>query len=174
MSRLSRIVPIFLVVALALWGAGCAVMGPRGVTHTRPLRISDKLSEGDATRRASMRLVVEGLDADAAGLSARALSSYERAIQVDSTNPYAFLALARFDAEGEQPERSLALLDQAEVLLQSEGELIPGVQLHLRGLRGWVMWKQTGAPESAATLDEVAAASPEVWGDGQLSSRELR
>lgn len=174
MSRLLRIICAVLVVVVTLWGTGCAVTGPRGVTHTRPLRISDKLSEGDATRRASVRLVVEGLDADAAGLSARALSRYERAIQTDPTNPYAFLALARHNAEAERPERALALLDQAEVLLQSEGELAPAAQIQIRGLRSWVMWKQTGAPESAVTLDEVAAASPEVWGDGRLSSQELR
>ena len=174
MSRLLRIVCAVLVVVVTLWGTGCAVTEPRSAPHTRPLRISDKLSEGDATRRASVRLVVEGLDADAVGLSARALSRYERAIQTDPTNPYAFLALARHNAEAERPERALALLDQAEVLLQSEGELAPAAQIQIRGLRSWVMWKQTGAPESAVTLDEVAAASPEVWGDGRLSSQELR
>jgi hypothetical protein len=167
------LVCVFLLL-MVLGGTGCGLLGTRGVAQPPPLRISDQLSEGDPVRRASIRLVIAGLDADSAGLSVRGLSNYERAIQVDPTNPYAFLALARFYADGDEPERSLALLDQAEVLLQSEGGLVPGAQVHLEGLRAQIEWKQTGTRKSERTLERAAILSPEIWGDGELSSRELR
>ena len=67
-----------------------------------------------------MRLVLAGLDADEAGRSAEASSLYERALQVDPTNPYAWLALARQEVFEGDPDRGLADLDKAESLLTSD------------------------------------------------------
>ena len=68
-------------------------------------QLSRVAGEGDPARRASMRLVLSGLDADEAGRSAEASSLYERALQVDPTNPYAWLALARQEVFEGDPDR---------------------------------------------------------------------
>jgi tetratricopeptide (TPR) repeat protein len=163
---------------LALVGlAGCVLLpGVRGPVRgaVEPLRISEVVSEGDPARRASLRLVVEGLDADVRGARERALSVYERAIQVDPTNPYAYLALARHHAEGSDPEWALSFLDQADVLFEAQGELAPGVSAHLFGLRGQVLYADGEIDRSAVYLEKAWQLAPEVWGDGHLSADELR
>ncbi len=165
MSRvLRRLVPI-LVLASA---TGCVTpLAPR----VPAFGISDVAAEGDATRRASTRLVLRGIDADAAGDAARARATYQRALQVDATNPYAFLALARFEVEAGDAERAASMLDQAQALLRVE-QAPEGALLHVRGLRGVLEARRTGG--RSAALSDVGAASPEVWADGRLDARELR
>ncbi len=109
----------------AVSAVSCVTQGPRG--ESGPLRISEVERQGDSSRRASTRLVLSGLDFDLASESGRALSEYERAIQIDPTNPYAYLAVARFYADLFLPGRSLEYLDQAELLLESQGLSSPRV-----------------------------------------------
>ncbi len=84
--------------------AGCA--GPSRFSR-EPVRLSDLASEGDPARRASLRLVTRGLDSDSGGQAQLALSQYERAIQVDPNNPFAYLAIARHHVERGDPELGL-------------------------------------------------------------------
>lgn len=164
------------VLLLAL---GCAGSGRRPVETVRPIRVSDAVGVGDPARRASTRLTVQGLDADAAGAIQRARGSYERAIQVDATNPYAYLALARhyLDAADTDPadaDRAVPLIDQAAALFEAEGMREPRVGVHLMGLRGRAM-RETGQEVDAELyLERARELAPDVWGDGELSAVELR
>jgi tetratricopeptide (TPR) repeat protein len=136
------------------------------------LRLSELEGDSDAIRRASLRLCINGLDADAAGRSAAALGQYERAIQIDPTNPYAYLALARHEVDLGDSERALEYVDQAETLLASEDALSPRVEPHLAGLRGAAL--DSMGRDGASQLAQARRLSPQVWGDGRLSAQELR
>lgn len=151
--------------------AGCAVRGP-GASHVDPIRASEMLQDGDPARRASIRLVIEGLDADQAFDRNQARGSYERAIQVDPTNPMAYLALARHELDDLEAQRALQLLEQAAALFEAEGLRVDRVGVHLQGLRGRAY--ETLGRDGSADLDNAAALAPEVWGDGMLSPGELR
>jgi tetratricopeptide (TPR) repeat protein len=127
-------------------------------------------SGGDAARRASLRLVQAGLDADSAGNAAGASSLYERSLQVDPTNPYAWLALARQEVFEGDPDRGLAHLDKAEALLGAD----EGAAAHLAGIRGAAL-RAVGQPALAAPfLREASDRAPTVWTDGKLDAAELR
>ncbi len=162
-------------VALALLTIACAARSPE--RRVEALRFSQLVDSGDFPRRASLRLVIEGLDADAVGESERARAAYERALQVDPTNPYAYLALGRHWIEAGRPERGLAFVDQAEVLLESTSL---GVRVHLIGLRGRAaelaeLAELEGTSEAAEDLLQRASdLAPEIWGDGILTAEELR
>jgi tetratricopeptide (TPR) repeat protein len=155
--------------AALLLALACA--GPR--VAEAPLRIAE-LEGGDAARRASLRLVVEGLDADVEGQARLALGHYERALQVDPGNPLAYLALARHALEHGDPARALEALDQAELLLESQGERSESVEPHLIGLRGGAAAAEGRASEAAVLLANADALAPSVWGDGRLDADELR
>ncbi|MBW2272198.1 MAG: hypothetical protein JRG96_02930 [Deltaproteobacteria bacterium] len=157
-------------------GLACALVGPREarVDPVEPLRMSQLLQEGDAARRASQRLIVEGLDADTLGEHARARASYERAIQVDATNPYAYLALARHHVDGARPEQALPFLDQARTLLEMQGADAPEIEVHLVGLRGEALYASGGIHEGIVYLEQARQMAPDVWGDGRLAPEELR
>jgi tetratricopeptide (TPR) repeat protein len=163
-----------LIVALN----GCAVFEaplPEENVSVEPIRVSELLEDGSAVRRASMRLVLDGLDDDARGDSSRAQSRYERALQVDAHNPYAYLAMARHDIDAGNPDRALAYLDRARALLARQGEIPPRVEVQLSGLRGSALYLKSGNDdESMRYLDRANALAPEVWGDGTLSADELR
>lgn len=163
--------PALLAAGAALL-AGCAArLGlPRGAAA--PLRISEATLEGDATRRASLRLVLQGLDLDGAGRADAARSSYERAIQIDSTNPYAYLALARHEVESERWTRALEALDQSELLFGADAA--PGVEAHLAGLRGAARRGKGYGGAAEALFEEAVRLAPEVWADGRLTAEELR
>lgn len=166
MSRRVRALAIALVLAAA--AMGCVTpLAPR----VPAFGISDVASDGDATRRASTRLVLRGIGADAAGDEARARATYQRALQVDATNPYAFLALARFEVERGDAERAASMIDQAETLLRIE-EAPEGAMVHIRGLRGVLQARATGGRSRA--LADAESAAPVVWGDGRLDAQELR
>lgn len=156
---------------LLLLGLGCAAhFAPYGAEP--PLRLSELDGGGDPTRRASLRLCVEGLDAEVAGRPQSAPVYYERAIQVDPTNPYAYLALARYELEMGDPEQALGYLDRSERLLESEQARSPRVDVHLAGLRGAAL--DASGRNGSAQLAEAGRQSPSIWGDGRLSAAELR
>ena len=161
-----------------LWlgpGLGCALPGGWDLRRgSVPFRISEVVDQGDAARRASLRLVIDGLDADAAGLADRARGGYERAIQVDPTNPYAYLAIARHHVDGTDPSRALPFLDQAEALFRAQGEISPRVEAHLTGLRGEAFYVSGQIAEGVSLLERARESGSRVWEDGHLSATELR
>ncbi len=166
-----------LAVALGLVLSGC-VAGQRYVPGfaptVEPLTASAALGLYDSTRDASLRLVIAGLDEDASGQPSRALASYQRAIQVDATNPFAFLALARHHLEDGSFEEASAFLDQARSLFESEQTLGPAVDVWGLGLRAGIE-RGLGRNERADSLFERARLlSPSIWGDERLSASELR
>jgi len=140
----------------------------------QPVRISELVEEGDAARRASQRLIVEGLEADTLGEQARARASYERAIQVDATNPYAYLAIARHHVDGARPEQALPFLDKATTLFEMQGEDSSRVRVHVIGLRGEALYASGRIDEGVDYLEQARQMAPEVWGDGRLAPEELR
>jgi tetratricopeptide (TPR) repeat protein len=159
------------VIALGSLAIGCVGMG--SLTGSDPsLRLTDLGASGDPARRASMRLCIEGLNLDEQGRDSAALSQYQRAIQVDSTNPYAYLALARHEIDEGDPDRALAYIDQAEAFLDAQEALTPGVEAHLSGLRGAALMAQDGS--GALHLDRARRLDPHSWGDGHLDAAELR
>jgi tetratricopeptide (TPR) repeat protein len=161
-----------LVLFAALVAAGCTyapVLRPAPALH-----IEDVASEGDETRRASVRLVVEGLRADEAGRSERARGLYQRALQVDSGNPYAYLALARQSVARGESELALEYVARAEDLLDADGLRTPGVEPHLEGLRGAALSLSDAGDRGADLLERAATLAPAVWGDGRLDADELR
>jgi tetratricopeptide (TPR) repeat protein len=147
--------------------AACASPG----TSRRPLRMSD-VEEGDPARRASLGLVSRGLGQESAHPQL-AVSDFERAIQIDPSNPYAYLALARHYATRD-PDRALQYLDQAEALLESEDALSPGVEPHLLGIRGTALRTRGDIRQGEALIARAADLAPAEWEDGFLSPDELR
>lgn len=162
-----------LLVAVACLAACAPVVGPTP-ERVEPLRLSERVDRGDPARRASTRLVLDGLDEDAAGRSGLARAAYERALQVDPSNPWAYLALARHHAESRAPGRALPFLDKAEASIRAEGEASPGVEAHLVGLRGVAARGAGRTDEAEALLERARTLAPEVWTDGRLSAEELR
>jgi len=167
------------LLSIALGGAlsGC-VGGQRfvpGFTPTvEPLTASAALGLYDSTRDASLRLVIAGLDEDESGQPARALASYQRAIRVDPTNPFAFLALARHHLEDGSLDEASAFLDQARSLFESEQSLGPAVDVWGLGLRAGIERGRGRDDRADALFERARALSPTVWGDERLSASELR
>ncbi len=139
-----------------------------------PLHLSALVDSGDAARRASMRLVLEGLEADAAGASDSATGIYQSALQVDPANPYAYLALARQRAESDRPDRALPYLEKASALLGAQRAQTPSVDAHLDGLRGVALAAAGRTEEADALLERARALAPDAWSDGKLDADELR
>ncbi len=159
---MKRIAWIVLCTLLPFWGSAC--VSPMG--RVAPLRLGEEARDGDAAYRASMRLVLDGLDADAQLRPGAALASYERSLQVDPSNPWSYLALARHSIANGRNAEGLAFLDKAEASLEARRE-DERVRVHLIGLRG-------AARGDRALLSEAAAIAPGVWGDGRLEPAELR
>ena len=159
------------IALLAAHGLACAGLG---AADRQVERVEDVANDGDAMRRASTRLVLDGLASDAGGNAERALSQYERAAQVDSGNPYAYLALTRYHVEQRDGGRALAYLDRAQVLFESLAIGSPRVEAHLVGLRGNALQLQGRILEGDALLRQAARRAPDVWGDGRLDADELR
>lgn len=151
----------------ALVAVGCVGI-PSGPTDS--LRLSEFADAGDATFRASQRLVLEGL----ATRGRRAQGLFERALQLDSGNPYAYLALARHHVETGEPKRALGHLRRATDFLHALGAWSPRVEVHVVGLRGAALLQLDRDDEAAPLLAHAARAAPEVWSDGALSAAELR
>ena len=168
-ARLAVIVVVCVVHALAC--AGRFGTRPRA---PRPIHVSEVLAVGDPARRASQRIVLKGLDADAAGQTDRALGTYEEALRVDPTNPYAYLALARHHASGNDPEWALSWLDKADALFRAEGGPSPRVEPHLVGLRGQALYSSGQIEAAQPYLERAWDLAPEERTDGRLSVDELR
>ncbi len=161
---------------LLFWLAGCSTLGVSGAHRVAdpPLTASRALGQGDPRRDASLQLVIAGLDDDQVGRPSRALASYQRAVRVDSTNPFAYLALARHHLEYGSGEQASAFLDQARSLFEVEGRVGPEVDVWGVGLRAWID-RSRGRNEVAKIRFEAARAlSSETWLDEQLSAHELR
>ncbi len=171
-------------VVLVVWGwvalvgtgigllGGCA--GPIGGPRGGALRISELDHVGDGRHQASMRLVVEGLDAELASTPQRALSRYEQAIRIDPSNPFAYLVLARYYASLADSERALQNLDRAQSLLDPSTTVYRSAEPHLLGLRGWALAEAGRSTEADPLLAEARRLAPPVWGDGRLDASELR
>jgi len=162
------------LLGLMLWCIGCARLAPAPLEPVTPWTASAALGQGDARLDASLRLVIAGLDEDEAGRPARALASYERAVRIDPTNPFAYLALARHHLEAGSLFEASAFLEQARALFESQGRLGPDVDVWGIGLRAGID-REEGREELAVTRFEAARAlSPRIWADEQLSAAELR
>jgi hypothetical protein len=118
--------------------------------------------------------VLDGLHADAAGDDARASGLYQRALQVDSGNPYAYLALARHSVERDEPRLALEYVARAEDLLDADGARSPGAEAHLDGLRGAALTLEGERVQGSELLERAAQRAPDVWGDARLDADELR
>lgn len=140
----------------------------------QPLTASRALGQGDATREASLRLVIAGLDEDDAGRPSRALASYQRAVRLDSTNPFAYLALARHHLEYGSPDEASAFLDQARAGFEAEGRLGPAVDVWGFGLRAWIDRSEGKNALADRRFLEAQALAPGIWADELLSAGELR
>lgn len=165
-----------ILMAWTLWGLGCAGLDPFAAPARRPepLTVSSALGQGDARRDASLRLVIAGLDEDAAGRPDGALARYQRAVRVDATNPFAYLALARHHLEAGSPGEAEAFLEQSRALFETQARLGPEVDVWGLGLRGAIE-RALGREDRAASYFEAARAlAPEVWEDEHLSAGELR
>ena len=160
---------------IAVW-LGCAPVTQRTPqpAATEPLTVTRAIGRYDSARDASLRLVATGLEADAAGRPGPALASYQRAIRVDPTNPFAYLALARHHLEGDSIDEAEAFLDQARSLFEAEEGLGPEVDVWGVGLRAGIE-RARGREERAAELYATARAlGPSIWRDERLSAVELR
>jgi hypothetical protein len=146
------------------------------VQAVEPLRLTEVAHTGDPTRRASTRLVITGLSARP---PERGVSDFERAIQIDATNPWAYLALAAYEVQWGDVFRGVQSLAQSELLLESQGLRSPRVEPHLIGLRGRAKLREidgggSGWSSGEAMLDEARSLAPDVWGDGWLGASELQ
>lgn len=151
-----------------------SILEPPSAPPAPPLTATASLGRYDARRDASLRLVIGGLDADAAGEKSRALASYQRAVRLDATNPIAFLALARHHIAAGDPEEASAFLDQARALFESEGEQGPAVDVWGLGLRGWIDRALGRDLEADSRFEAARELSPEIWRDELLSADEMR
>ena len=167
---------IVVVTLLAVGLAGCTALGlaPDGRTREPPLTTSAALGRSDPTRDASLRLVIAALDDDAAGRPTRALAGYQRAVRVDPTNPFAYLALARHHVEGHSTAEASAFLDQARSLFESQDGLGPAVDVWGIGLRAWIDREEQRHAEADARFALARELSAEIWRDERLSAGELR
>lgn len=149
-------------------------VSPPVLLEADPLTVSRAIGQGDAVRDASLRLVLEGLGEDEGGRPSRAAAKFQRAIQVDSTNAFAYLALARHHLEYGNVAQASAFLEQARSLFESEGRLGPEVDVWGVGLRAWID-RGNGRDALADSRFETARQlSPRIWADEILSARELR
>lgn len=165
------------VIGLLAGGlAACAALdlGQPFRATQRPLTVSAALGQTDSTRDASLNLVISGLDHDTAGRPVRALASYQRAVRLDPTNPFAYLALARHHLEAGSISEASAFLDQARSLFESERRLGPAVDVWGVGLRAGIDRAEERHDQADSRFAAARKWSPEIWADERLSAAELR
>jgi len=167
---LLRLVVVCLVVGSLVACAGLNLPG----SSDQPLTTSAALGQTDSTRDASLRLVIAGLDEDTAGRPGRALASYQRAVRVDPTNPFAYLALARHHLEAGSVDEASAFLDQARSLFESQQRLGRSVDVWGIGLRAGIDRAELRDEQADARFEMARELAPEIWGDERLSAAELR
>ena len=161
-----------LSLVLVLFQAGCQTPAPPP-DPVKPYKATDFVDQGDPARKASMRLVLQGLESDERHAYPAARAAYERSIQVDATNPWAYLALARYYVQQGDVSRVNSLLDQAAALFEAQGLREPGVGVHLLGLRGSAFVLEGRSADATLYLERAQELAPDVWGDGQLEAGEL-
>ena len=149
-------------------GTSAPTLRPAG----EALRVSTWAERGDARRRASTRLVLEGLDIGGWGREDQAMAHFGRAIQIDPSNPLAYLAMARQETFHGDPRRALEYLDKARATFGRSAEGMLATP-HLRGLQG-VSLLALGRTREAEPLLEQARAMARVWSDDRLDAAELR
>ena len=167
------------LLAIAVWcmaWLGCAGLAGTSarLEEVTPLTASAALGQADARRDASLRLVMAGLDEDEQGRPDRALASYQRAVRVDATNPFAYLALARHHLEAGSLSEASAFLDQARARFEAEGLLGPEVDVWGIGLRAGIDRAEGREDLAAPRFEAARALSPGIWRDERLSAAELR
>lgn len=163
------------LACLLLAAASACVMTPRTAPPPVPallpaLRVSGAAHEGDARRRASTQLVLDGLASEMRGSPREAVAHYEDALKVDANNPLAALAFARFEVFAGDADRGLAHLDRFEALAGARAD----AAAHIAGLRGAALARLGKRALALPYLEEARALSPTLWGDAQLDARELR
>lgn len=163
----------WIVVVVSAVAAACAGPGP-SVEPDGALQLSEVAMQGDATRQASLRLVIEGLGADQRGEAQRARGMYARSLQVESGNPYAYLALARHHADQGDADLVREHAARCRDLFVAVEPIPPRVAVHLIGLRGIALALDGREEEADRLLARAASLAPSVWGDGRLSAAELR
>jgi tetratricopeptide (TPR) repeat protein len=168
----TRAARVALALLLSVFTA-CAFT-PLRLPPSPSLHLSELADEGDPIRQASLELVLDGLAADEMGELRRAQGLYARALQVDSGNPYAYLALARHHVAGGDSDRALEHLARARDLLDAYEEMSPRVEVHLVGLRGAALRLEGRTAEAEPLLARAADVAPTVWRDGTLDASELR
>ncbi len=146
-------------------------MGMR--SHSDPLHVST-LESRDPTRRASLHLLVEGLDAEVEGKSARALRLYEDALRIDPGNGFAYLVIARHHAEQGDARRALSFLDQANAFLGSQRDVEAKTQAHMLGIRGMALVASGDRADAKPLFARARELAPGVWADSMLTADELR
>ena len=183
MTRNALLSALVVLTSLLLGAIQAGCVGANGVSPRflptlkrpePPLTASNALGLYDSARDASLRLVIEGLDADQTGQPSRALAKYQRAIRVDPTNPFAFLALARHHLEAESTDEASAFLDQARSLFETEGRLGSSVDVWGLGLRAGIDRARGRTERADALFLEARRLAPWIWGDERLSAAELR
>jgi tetratricopeptide (TPR) repeat protein len=170
---LLRVVVVCLAVSCLAACAGLDLSG-MGRADEQPLTTSAALGQTDSTRDASLRLVIAGLDEDTAGRPGRALASYQRAVRVDPTNPFAYLALSRHHLEAGSVDEASAFLDQARSLFEAEQRLGPAVDVWGIGLRAGIDRAESRDELADSRFEAARELSPEIWSDERLSAAELR
>jgi Flp pilus assembly protein TadD len=171
--RTPRLAALTLACASLAYGNACSVT-PRTtevVAPARPpaLRISAIAGEGDARRRASTQLVLDGLASEMRGSSREAAARYGDALRVDANNPFAALAFARLEIFTGDADRGLAHLDRYAALAGARADAA-----HLAGLRGAALARLGKRALAQPYLHEASALAPTVWGDARLDAPELR
>ncbi len=114
-----------LVVSVNL--AGCAVLSEEA-RRERALRktvladqkydVGNVPSDAPAQLAASLRMAAQGYQAMQEGRFQEAEDKLERALSLDSRNPFCYLYLAEIRFEGGDARQALILLNQGEVLFQ--------------------------------------------------------
>lgn len=173
MNDQCRMVVVCLVASVL---AGCSGLtgASLGAVRTAPLTTSLALGSGDFTRDASLRLVIAGLDDETGGRQGRALAGYQRAIRVDPTNAFAYLALARHHLESNATDEASAFLDQAHSLFEQQGQLGVAIDVWGIGLRAGIDRLEGRDDLADSRFESARQLSPEIWGDERLSAAELR
>ncbi len=156
-----------LVSACMVMSRTAPVVAP---TVLPALRVSGAAREGDARRRASTQLVLDGLASEMRGSPREAIARYEDALKVDANNPLAALAFARFEIFAGDADRGLAYLDRYEALAGARAD----AAAHIAGLRGAALARLGQRALAIPYLEEARALSPTVWSDARLDARELR
>jgi tetratricopeptide (TPR) repeat protein len=172
-AQLLRIALFCLVAVVLSACAGLKMRSPLGLGEA-PMTTSAALGQSDSTRDASLQLVISGLDDDSAGRPGRALASYQRAVRVDPTNPFAYLALSRHHLEAGASGEASAFLDQARSLFETQELLGPSVDVWGIGLRAWIDRQEARDALADSRFEVARGLSPEIWNDERLSAAELR